>query len=115
LVIVLGALFIRRDPADALPPSGPAAAIKGQVFWARIFSPGGPAHAAILAHQRGVLCDLFLINVIVVIVIHGIDLQIRRLAPPAFSSPRGEHRPDHYGAVADRIETGPPDDLLCMS
>ena len=110
VVIVLGALFIRREPADVgLLPYG---AGEGIIPGSNPQDTGFSLRMAIRTRQFWLInvlsfCDLFLINVLVVhIVIHAIDMQVPpNRAASVLSLAAGVSIPGRIimGGIADRI------------
>ena len=120
-IIVLGAFFIRREPAEmGLVAYG---AKEGPFPGFDSLRSGFSLREAMRTRQFWLInvvsfCDLFLINVIVVhIVIHGIDLKISATrAASVLSLAAGVSIPGRIvmGAVADRIGNRPAL-MICLS
>lgn len=121
VVIVLGALFIRREPADmGLSAYGTQEGV-GQGF--EPHGTGFSLHEALRTKQFWLInvlsfCDLFLINVLVVhIVIHAIDMQVPPTrAAGVLSLAAGVSIPGRIimGGIADRIGNRPAL-MICLA
>ena len=121
VVIVLGALFIRREPADmGLSAYGTQEGV-GQGF--EPHGTGFSLHEALRTKQFWLVnvlsfCDLFLINVLVVhIVIHAIDMQVPPTrAAGVLSLAAGVSIPGRIimGGIADRIGNRPAL-MICLA
>jgi MFS family permease len=121
VVIVLGALFLRREPADMGLLAYGAREGVGQGYEPR--GRGFSLHEALRTKQFWLInvlsfCDLFLINVLVVhIVIHAIDMQVSPTrAAAVFSLAAGVSIPGRIimGGIADRIGNRPAL-MICLA